>query len=149
MKKLFAIAGSALLIVVLAACSGGSSSAPSPDPTVTVTATPTPTVTVTAKPTPTKTSKPKPPAVSKETRFLNAVNGSGNYYAANNSNASILQVGQETCRLLDNGYTVNDVVAELEASVDQSDSEFVEFEALVIYHAVTILCPEYRYQLPN
>lgn len=92
---------------------------------------------------------PEPePVYTDEDYFVAEIRYSGNSYAANPSDSDLIDVGRQTCSLLDDGYTVMEIATYLVENGDSNDPEFYEFEGIVVGSAVRNLCPEYTYQIP-
>jgi hypothetical protein len=93
---------------------------------------------------------PEPePVYTDEEQFLNSVNGYGNSVIANISDAELLQMGYQVCSVLDEGYTVDDIIYEFVYNSNlSSDSEY-EAVGLLIGAAVGNLCPEYIYMVED
>lgn len=87
---------------------------------------------------------PEPaPAYTDDELFLNTVNGYGNSVIANIADSDLLEMGYQVCSVLDEGYTIEDIVNEF--IYNSSLSTDAEFEAvgLIVGSAVRNLCPEY------
>lgn len=125
-KTISAIALSAVALFGLAACS----SEPTAAPTVTVTA------------------EPPAPELSAEDLYVANLRSQDNYYADNNTDNDLINLGYSLCSELDAGYTVVDVInALISENFGNGDTEAIEFAGLVIGAAVRDLCPEYAYQI--
>lgn len=138
MKKI--AIGSAIavaLLLVLSACGGSDNTS---DTSTNTTATDT-FVTPAPEPAPA-------PMVSPEDQFLNRLNGLGDPVILSTSDADLLSIGQETCSVLDQGYTVTDLVTYL------YDNGYITSEngtavGQIVGAAVSTLCPQYTSQLQD
>ena len=88
------------------------------------------------------------PVYTDEDYFITEVRSSGNRYVDNASDYDLLDIGRQTCSLLDDGYTIDDIITYLVANNDSNSTSFLEFEGIVIGAAVRNLCPEYTNQIP-
>lgn len=106
------------------------------------TSTPSSTVTITQAP-----DTPTPEPMSKEDVFLTALRTSGNSYLESADSSDLLDVGYETCNMLDQGYTVDQLVYALASSGNFTTTESQQAVGFVLGAAVSVFCPEYGYQI--
>lgn len=92
-------------------------------------------------------TEPPAPTYSDEDYFLAEVRSSGNAYVANADDASLISIGKQTCGLLDDGYTVLEIATYLVENGTSNDSEFYEFEGIVMGAGIRNFCPEYSGQI--
>jgi len=136
-KPLIAVIGSALLVLSLTACGGGSTSATDTTDTTDTTVVETPIDT------PVDSGY-----TNAEEEFLFDVHNVNNSVIESNPDEQIVSVGHIVCDTLDEGNTVSDVSDYLISTGDYTTDNDIEFVASMIAGAVINLCPEYKYQLP-
>lgn len=117
---------SAIVALALAGCS----SSASPAPTVTVTET-------------------QAPQVSKEDAFMASLQSSGNVYLENMSRADALKIAHNTCDLLNQGYTLYDIVEVLANSGNFTTADEQQAVGYILGAGIQVFCPEYSYQIDN
>ncbi len=122
------------LVLVLAGCSTESSNT---TPTETVYVTPTPDL-------------PDANISSPEDDYLWAMrNNVDNYYIDQASDKDLLELGWSVCAVLDDGYSVEEIIYELIGSGTVETNEEAEFAGSVVGGAVYNLCPEHSWQVDN
>lgn len=127
LRVLLFAALSSLVVLVLAGCSTSNS----PAPTVTV------------------TESSAPNYGTPEDAFINSLRTSGNVYLENIGRASALKVAHETCSLLDQGYTLIDILQALVDSGQFTTSDQQQAVGFLIGAGIQAFCPEYSYQVDN
>lgn len=129
MKKLIATATVSLaLLVGLAGC-GSSTTSATTDTTTTV------------------QDVPAPVYVSPEDTFLNHLHSLGDSTIDSAYDSTLLSIGNNTCKALDSGSTVTDLVLYLVRSGSVDGIE--ESAGKIVGAAVLDLCPEYTSQLQD
>lgn len=128
MKKLFAVASTALLLVTLTGCAGSSSSSP----------------TYTPDPNPTYTPDPEP-TYSNDELFVAQVRSKFYSYSADNSDSEIISLGHQVCTYFDNGGTFDGLFYELYDADPYADEDKFGFYGWFIGSSVAYYCPEYSY----
>jgi len=134
LKKLFALAGTALLIIGLASCSSNSS------------ATPEPTYTPTSEPEPTYTPEPEP-TYTKDEIYVATIRSQYSYYASFYSDAELINIASLTCKYFRDGGDFESLAYSLVMSSDSTDDQFYGFMGFTIGAAVATYCPQYSYQV--
>jgi len=136
-KPLIAVIGSALLVLSLTACGGGSTSATDTTSTTDTTAVETP------------IDVPVDSGYTNaEDEFLFDVHNVDNPVIEKNTDKQILETGHIVCDTLDSGETVTTISNYLTSTGDYEGDTAIEFVASMVVGAVINLCPEYKYQLP-
>lgn len=131
MKKLFAVAGTALLVVGLASCSSNNSAVPTPDPTYT------------HEPAPTYTPEP---TYTTDEIYVSVIRNEYPYYASLYSDSELINIGKTGCQYFAEGGTFEELAYYLVASIDAPEDAF-GFMGFVIGSGVAAYCPEYKYLL--
>lgn len=125
--------------LLLTGCGAGAS-------TVTVTSTETKTETATPLPFPTE-----PTVADKEYMFLETVRNSGITWLMVADADQLLDLGYQTCQILDSGYTVDELIQALAMGFVEdgmgSDPELYEGTGFLIGASVAAFCPKYGYQI--
>ena len=122
------------LVLVLAGCSTESSNT---TPTETVYVTPTPDL-------------PEPDISTPEDDYLWAVRHNvDNYYIDEASDRDLIDLGWSVCDVLDQGYSVEDIIYELIGSGTVGTNEEAEFAGAIVGGAVYNLCPEHSWQVDS
>jgi hypothetical protein len=89
------------------------------------------------------------PVYTDEEQFLNSVNGHGNPVIANIPDSDLLEMGYQVCSVLDEGYTVDDIIYEFVYNSNLSSDSELEAVGLIIGASVGSLCPEYIYMVED
>jgi len=132
-KPLIAVIGSALLVLSLTACGGGSTSATDTTDTTDTTVVDTPV---------------DSGYTNAEDEFLYDVHSVDNPVIEKNTDKQILETGHIVCDTLNSGETVTTISNYLTSTGDYEGDTAIEFVATMVAGAVINLCPEYEYQLP-
>ena len=111
-----------------------------------------PVVTVTATQTQTVAPVPTEPTLEdKEYMFLETMRNSGISWLMDANPNDLLDLARQTCQILDNGYTVNELVEALaQGFVNDgltNDPELYEGTGMIIGSSIAIFCPEYGNQI--
>lgn len=123
--KLIAIILGVLAVVLI--LSGCSTSNTEPKPVVTVT----------------ETYEPPAPVYGDEELFIRDMRSESNWIIEENTDADLIELGWGVCGVLDEGYSVDDIVWELIGSGTVSTDAESEFAAALIAYAIYDLCPEH------
>lgn len=126
------IVGILALALILSGCSSNSG-------------TPQATVTVTQEPTDTY----EPPVRTDEDVFIDDMRSVDNWIIDGNTDSDLIDLGWMVCSVLDEGYTIEDIVYELIGSGTVASDAEIEFAATLIVAAVYDLCPEYSNQVDS
>lgn len=87
------------------------------------------------------------PVQTPEEQYLSDVKAQNNPDLMDETDADLLQVGYQTCEVLDSGYSVQEMVQYL-LSDNPSESE-IAYMSIIIGNAIEYFCPEYLPQLNN
>lgn len=93
------------------------------------------------------TPEPEVPSYTDEDEFLFAVNDMDNSVIAYTSDSDLLDMGWAVCQVLDDGFTLEDIVNEFIYNSDLSTEEEFEAVGIIMGGAVIYLCPEYAYMI--
>lgn len=85
------------------------------------------------------------PAQTQEDRYLSDVKAQNNPDLMDETDATLLEVGYQTCEVLDSGYNVQELVRYL-LSDNPTDSE-IAYMSIIIGNAIEYFCPEYLSQV--
>lgn len=125
-KLIAIILGVLAVVLVLSGCSTTNTE---PKPVVTVTETYEP---------------PAPePVYGDEELFISDMRSVGNWIIDENTDADLIELGWGVCGVLDEGYSVDDILWELIGSGTVSTDSESEFAAALIAYAIYDLCPEH------
>jgi len=87
--------------------------------------------------------EPEQPVVTDEDLYLMALRSHNNYIIDGASDAELIELGYNTCEVLAEGYTFEDIAyAIVMDSPDESDA-YYEFAGLLVGTASSTLCPQY------
>lgn len=121
MKKVIAIAATALLLVTVTGCAGGnSSSAPSPEPTYVA----------------------PEPTYSTDDIFISAVRQHDRVLASNFTDYELIELAGNVCTYFDDGGTFVELAAYLVANIDATDEAY-SFMGFTIGASIAAYCPEH------
>ena len=120
------IAGAGLTALLLTGCGAAS------EPAATVTVT--------------ETAQPTTAPMSDSDSYLAALYATGDITLANMDESSLINIGNSTCELLDEGVTVSTLAVYLVENGGFTTSQY-ETIGRIIGAAVYNLCPEYSYQI--
>lgn len=136
--KKYAIAGGAVVALVLAGTIGGAISSNNSRTT-------TPDYSA-VEPAPVE---PAPiETLSVDDQYLAVLHSFNNYIIEDNTDADLIALGKQVCTTLDAGNTVEDLQWALIGGADGTESDsYWEFAGAVIGAGVAAYCPEYQYQI--
>lgn len=89
---------------------------------------------------------PIEPSMSAEDMYLRDVHAQNNPDLEDETDRDLLNIGYETCNVLDQGYTVEELVLYLLSEGNPSDAE-IKYQSIIIGNAIEYLCPEYLDQV--
>ena len=120
------LAGLGVTALLLTGCG---SAASSPTPTVTVTET-----------------QSAAPVMSDDEVYIAGLRSLNDPFINNATDAQLIEIGHQTCDILDEGYTVVGLALFL---VEQGDFTSAQYGSIgsIIGAAVLVMCPEYQYQI--
>ena len=87
------------------------------------------------------------PVQTPEEQYLEDVKAQNNADLMDESDYDLLNVGYQTCEVLDSGYSIGEMVQYL-LSDNPSESD-IKYMSIIIGNAVEYLCPEYMPQLDS
>jgi hypothetical protein len=82
-----------------------------------------------------------------EDDYLSRLATAGNSIADSTSDSDLIDLGYQNCELLDDGYTVTEIVEYMTTSGKFSTNEEYSFIGAIIGASVFALCPEYEGQV--
>lgn len=86
---------------------------------------------------------PEIPATTPEEDFITTLRSFDNYIIAVTDDYELIKLGNQTCSILDMGYTIQDIMNELVYNSSLSTEEDFEFAGLIVGAGVRHFCPEY------
>jgi len=124
MKKIMVVAAAAIMFFGLTACGSSDTNNTATD-------------TYTTAPAPVETYEPTP-----EDNFLTGVHSLNDPMIETTDDSTLLSIGHSTCRILNQGYSVNALVTTLseQGAITTSNAEAV---GKILGAAIVTMCPEY------
>lgn len=87
------------------------------------------------------------PVLTDEDLFLQAVRSDPNAYLQSAADSDLLNAAYETCNMLNQGYTVTDLVTILAESGTAANQEQAYAMGFIIGSAIQVFCPQYLGQV--